>query len=250
LDANNTQFNNVYYVPVEVAGEIGGGDYVIFVEAAESGEEPVAAATLDFYKFWSEASRADENLLVHLEAMTYDPATESTPQFDAMAVMLMLELLSPDLCGIDGRIAHYQFEAVHFYENTDEGLQPFPEAPRSAFSVYSGAPPENLPEQCPSITEFTFDPDMTPEMEYPIRIALGFYSQADKDAVFADMAKRLAGEITLCGDSSGNSTSVPTEVTAAGGDDSSASAFVTATLWWTLTLSTMFVATVLDVMYE
>jgi hypothetical protein len=199
LDGNNIEFNNVYYVPVEVADEIGGDDYAVFVEAANSGDQPVAAATLEFYKLWSEASRADESLLVHLEAMTYDPDSESTPQFDAMAVMLALELLSQESCGEDGRIFKQLFDAVHFYENDDSGLQPFPEAPRSAFSLFAGEVDSSiLPDQCPNITEFTFDPDETPEAEYPIFAALGFHSPEMKEAVYADMARRMAGEIVLC----------------------------------------------------
>lgn len=200
-----------------MADEIGGDDYAVFVEAANSGSQPVAAATLEFYKLWSEASRADPDLLVHLEAMTYDPETESTPQFDAMAVMLALELLSVDACGEDGRIFKYEFDAVHFYENDDSGLQPFPEAPRSAFSMFAGPIDTSiLPDQCPNITEFTFDPDETPEAEYPIVVALGFHSDEAKSAVYADMARRMAGEIVLCeaGSGIGNGTSPTTTPTA------------------------------------
>ena len=198
LDGNNTVFDNVYYVPVVVADEIGGEDYAIFVEAANSGEQPIATATLDFYKLWSVASRADPDLLVHAEAMTYDPETESTPQFDAMAVMLALEMLA-EQCG-EGRIATFEMDAIHFYETTDPGLAPFPDAPRSAYSLFSGDIVQSeLPEQCPNITGFTFDPDTTPESEYPVIVALGFVSPEAKDAVYADMARRLAGEIVLCG---------------------------------------------------
>ena len=217
LDSRNIRFNNVYYVPVVVADEIGGEDYAIFTEAANSGEQPIATATLDFYKLWSEASRADPNLLVHAEALAYDPETESTPQFDAMAVMLALEMLAKDACE-EGRIFRFEFDAVHFAENADEGLQPFPEAPRSAFSFHTGIiDTAVLPEQCPNITEFTFDPEETPELEYPIMAALGFVSPEAKDAVYADMARRLAGEITLCGVVSTETPSLAPSAAAGGG---------------------------------
>lgn len=92
LDSTYSPFDKIYYVPVVVADEIGGEDYMKFVAAANSGEVG-AAATLEFYKARSEAERADPSLLIYLEAMTYDTETESTPQFDACAVMLALELL-------------------------------------------------------------------------------------------------------------------------------------------------------------
>lgn len=118
LDANNIQFNNVYYVPVEVADRIGGDDYKIFVDAANSGEAPAAAATLEWYKIWSEAGRADETLLVHGEAMKYDPETESTPQFDPVAIMLALDLLSDNCDKENMRMTLFEME-VRFLEPSD-----------------------------------------------------------------------------------------------------------------------------------
>ena len=119
LDANNgIQFKNVYYVPVVMAAEIGGEDYKIFVDAANSGTVPSASATLEWYKIWSDASRLDDTLLVHLEAMTYDPVSESTPQFDPAAVMLILELLDDESC--DDRVEIVEVPGgVHFLESTD-----------------------------------------------------------------------------------------------------------------------------------
>ena len=113
LDGRNIQFNNVYYVPVVMADEIGGEDYKIFVDATE--ENAAANATLTWYKIWSEAGRADENLLVHAEAMAYDPDTESTPQFDPVAVMLVLELLVDDC----DRMSLVEFDGIHFFEASD-----------------------------------------------------------------------------------------------------------------------------------
>jgi hypothetical protein len=36
-------------------------------------------------------------------------------------------------------------------------------------------------------------------MKYPVQVNLGFNSPADKAAVYADMARRMAGETVLCG---------------------------------------------------
>ena len=192
VDSNFSPFDKIYYVPVVVADEIGGEDYIKIVEAANSGADLGAAATLDFYKAWSAAGRADEDLLIYLEALTYDPETESTPQFDACAVMLALELLDDDSC--ENRLSLFDFDAVHFLESTDDGLQPFPEAPRSSFSLV----PENLqidvlPDQCPALTEFSFDPADTPEEDMPVTVALGFASPEAKDSFYAEMAERMAG---------------------------------------------------------
>lgn len=202
MDGNNIIFPNVYYVPVVVADEIDGLEFARFVKAASSGKQPIARATLESYNQWSEASRADPDLLVYKEAIDYDPRSESVPQFDAMAVMLILELLEmekPDhTCG-GGRISLHQFDAVHFFENEDEGLQTYPNSPRSAFSIHTdNIKDADLPMECPDLTEFTFDPEDTPEKEYPIMIALGFISPEAKIAVYKDMASRLAGERVLC----------------------------------------------------
>ena len=210
LDANNVKFNNVYYVPVVMADEIGGEDYAVFVDAAESGLSPAANATLAWYKIWTEASRADENLLVHAEAMAYDPATESTPQFDPVAVMLTLELLS-NSCDGEPRISLFE-TTIHHYETGEEGLQPFPDAPRSAFSMHAGnIDTSKLPGQCPNITEFTFDPATTPEAEYPIQVALGYTSEEAKAAVYREMALRMAGQRILCTDLESSEEEIPDE---------------------------------------
>lgn len=196
LDTTNVVFKNVYYTPVVVADEIGNDFYSLIVKAANSGESPSAKATLDFYKAWSAAARADPDLLVHAEAMTYDPEIESTPQFDACAIMLALDLASAETC--DSNLALFDFPAVHFYENTDEGLAPFPDAPRSAFSLWEGEIEYDLPTDCPSLTEFTFDADETPEVETPVTIALGFKDPSAKLQFYNDMAKRMAGEVPDC----------------------------------------------------
>jgi inosine-uridine nucleoside N-ribohydrolase len=206
LDANNVQFNNVYYVPVVVADEIGGEDYSRIVEAANGGESASAAATLAFYKKWSEAGRADVDLLIHLEAKKYDPETESTPQFDACAIMLALELLADSSC--EDRLALYDFDAVHFLEAGDAGLASFPDGPRAAFSLHGGGQAFDLPEQCPALSEYTFDKANTTEAEYPIKVALGFKSPEAKASFYRDMASRMAGEIPKC--TSDEPTGAPT----------------------------------------
>ena len=58
-------------------------------------------------------SHQSENL-IHEETMRYDPETESVISFDSFAIMLAIELLQDDQC--DDRMAHFDFEAVHFLE--------------------------------------------------------------------------------------------------------------------------------------
>ena len=50
-----------------------------------------------------------------------------------------------------------------------------------------------LPDQCPSLAEFSFDPADTPEEDMPVTVALGFTSQEAKDSFYAEMAERMAG---------------------------------------------------------
>jgi hypothetical protein len=204
LDSEYSPFDKIYYVPVVVADEIGGDDYLKIVEAAESGSDLGAAATIEFDKKWTEAARADPDLLIHAEAMLYDPEFESTPQFDACAIMLALQLLDDDSCA--DRMVLYDVEAVHFLETTDAGLAEFPTAPRAAFSLLPvGTAMDNLPEQCPALTPFEFDPAAdTSESEMPVSMTLGYTSQAAKDSVYAEMAARMAG--TFVGDPMGCAT--------------------------------------------
>jgi inosine-uridine nucleoside N-ribohydrolase len=194
LDRRVSPIRNVYYVPVEVADEIGGSDYRKFVSSANSGSNPGAAATLGFYRAWSAAARADPDVLVHAEAMTYDPETESTPQFDACAVMLALELLDDKRC--DNRLPIFDFDAVHFLE-AGEGVA-FPESPRPAFSLHTGEDFGGLPRQCPVLTNYTFSKEDTPERETPVKITLGFKSRMAKESFYASMAARMAGDVSEC----------------------------------------------------
>ena len=193
VSSSTSPFDKIYYVPVVVADEIGGEDYIKFVSAAQSGADAGAMATLEFYKAWSAAARADPSLLIHKEAMTYDPLFESTPQFDACAVMLALQLLDHKKC--DDRMKLYDLEdGVHFLETTDSGLQPYPQSPRGGFSLLpEGFMIADLPEQCPALTEFTFNPATTPEAPKPVNVALVFERPQAKDILYAEMAARMAG---------------------------------------------------------
>lgn len=193
LDSVVSPFENLYIVPVAVANEIGGEDYMKIVQAANDESDLGTKVTLDFYKARSAAGRANPNLLIHLEALTYDPETESTPMFDPCVVMLVLELLDD----YEDRSSLFKFNAgVYFLEADDEGLKPFPESPHSAFSllpISHGVMADDLPAQCPALTEFTFNPSESPESEKPVTIALGFISQAAKESFYGEMAERMAG---------------------------------------------------------
>jgi hypothetical protein len=56
--------------------------YIQIVKAAKSGSDLGTCATIEFYKKWSKEGLANPNLLIHLEALAYDPATDpSAPLF-------------------------------------------------------------------------------------------------------------------------------------------------------------------------
>lgn len=194
LDASISPFSHIYYVPVVLADKIAGKEYMKIVDAAKSGRNAGAAATMEFYYAWSAAGRANSSLLVHLEAEEYDPETESVPQFDACAVMLALELLDDKKC--EDRIELFKFRAVHFYE-AGEGV-PYPGKPRTGFSLHADEEIADLPDQCPSLTPFTFEPENTTETELPVLVALGYKSTKAKTSFFADMAARMSGELPTC----------------------------------------------------
>lgn len=194
LDASVSPFSHIYYVPVVMADTIAGKDYMKIVDAAESGTNAGAAATMDFYRAWTKAGRANSSLLIHLEAEEYDPEKESVPQFDSCAVMLALELLDDENC--EDRVELFKFHGVHFYE-AGEGVT-YPGTPRTAFSLHTGEEIPDLPDQCPSLTPFTFELEDTTEKELPVMVALGYKSVEAKNHFFADMAARMAGEQPNC----------------------------------------------------
>jgi hypothetical protein len=196
LDKRYNPVPNIYYVPVEVAAEIGGDDYKKIVASTNLG----AQTTIDFYRDWSAAARADPEVLTHLEALEYDPETESTPQFDACAVMLALQLLQPKQC--EDRLSLYPFEAVRFLE-PGEG-ETFPDKPRNSFSTYDindkhifkDKPiPKNT---CPALTPYTFNSTETKSQEKPVQIALGYKNRRAKKEFFMVMAERMAGNVGQC----------------------------------------------------
>ena len=192
LDKSNHCSANyeVIYVPLAVADKIGGDDYSLVVASANAGNAG-AAAILQFYKAWSAAGRADENLLIHQDALAYDPDTESTPQFDACAIMAAIEMLDDK----EDRLFWIDIpQGVHFLEATDSGLNSWPDSPRSAFSLLpTDTCVSDLPDQCPALTDFTFVPEETPEEEVPVKVALGFVSAEAKASFYREMAERMAG---------------------------------------------------------
>jgi len=188
LDRDFAQFEQIYYVPAVVADIIQGEDYMKIIEAAGTGTYDGAATTIDFYKAWSIAGRADNTTLIYPEAWKYDPATQSTPQFDACAIMLALQLLDDESC--EDRMSLFDFEdGVHFVEFGDETevYVAFSLIPESLIGM------TELPDQCPSLTHFSFNPEATPEDESPVKVALGFASQDAKDSFYTEMAERIAG---------------------------------------------------------
>ena len=194
IDGRFSPFDTIYFVPVAVANKISGDDYIKIVNAGRSGSNRCANTTIDFYRAWSAAARNDTQSLLHAEAMKYDPEIEAPPQYDACAVMLALQLLDDDSC--QDRMKVYDVEGVHFLDGSDSGLKSFPERPRTAFSLFpqfNSLTNVTLPAQCPALTPFTFNPDETPEVEKPVKVALGFATLTAKDNFFAEMAERMAG---------------------------------------------------------
>jgi hypothetical protein len=73
LESTTNPFSNIYYVPVVMADVIGNEDSIKIVQAAQAlpnseTYDAAANAMIGFCKAWSEAGRADPDLLIHLEA--------------------------------------------------------------------------------------------------------------------------------------------------------------------------------------
>jgi len=86
--------------------------------------------------------------------------------------MLALELLEDESC--EDRLTLFDFDAVHFLESEDDGLKPFPNGPRSGSSlVPESLELHKLPDQCPALTGYSFDPADTSEedlhLDSPVR---------------------------------------------------------------------------------
>lgn len=198
LDANNFAFPNVYYAPVVTASPLSGEDYSLILSAASNGNKP-ARATIDFYEEWTAAARNNSDLLVHLEAMTYDPATESTPQFDAVAVLIAMDVARGNP---SARVLQEEFSnGVHFVtqEEAEESL--FADDPKPAFSLWTGN--ERMERssgstgKCKALTTFHFDPSSVTEDPVPIKAGLGFISDEAEQWFFREMAERMAGGMSI-----------------------------------------------------
>ena len=99
-------FDEIYYVPVEVADVIDGENYQTIVNAAatdtqETSNNKNIKATLTIYQAWSDAARKDMQFVTYEEAWFYDPSSASTALFDAVAVMLAIQLVNTNKCDID-----------------------------------------------------------------------------------------------------------------------------------------------------
>ena len=214
--ANIVEFPNIYYVPIATVNVLNGNDYSLITDAASpaiqelnninisTSHNKAANATIDFYKAWSTAARADPDLLVHLEAMKYDPATESTPQFDAVAVLVAMDIVRGKA---DARVGHQEFaNGVHFVTN-DEAISVESESgvfmgetpPKAAYSLWSGNEKmaENsrpISNRCKDLTPYTLSPK---EESSPVAIqaALGFVSNETEQDFFHEMALRMSGRL-------------------------------------------------------
>jgi inosine-uridine nucleoside N-ribohydrolase len=226
-------FPAIHYVPIVTVNVLSGDDYSMITHAASqvnnNNNNPhynkAAHATLDFYNAWSASARSNPGLLVHKEAMTYDPSTESTPQFDAVAVMVAMDIAR----GASGtRVAQHEFaNGVYFVTNQEAAVaNDHPEFFRgnpapAAHSLWSGDEAslnhkvgsgrsnnngdiDPISARCQGLTHYHFDPSIAPpfssldeaERRSPpvrIRAALGFVSQETEKDFFHEMALRISG---------------------------------------------------------
>mmetsp|Transcript_17573 Transcript_17573/g.40495 ORF Transcript_17573/g.40495 Transcript_17573/m.40495 type:complete len:507 (-) Transcript_17573:73-1593(-) len=224
---NKQRFPDIYYVPVVTVNVLGGDDYSLITDAASTDKNnthhnKAAKATIDFYKEWSAAARADPSILVHREAMTFDPSSESTPQFDAVAVLVAIDIVR----GAAGsRVAQYEFtNGVHFVTNQQAAAAANysdffrGSTPKGAYSLWSGMETslndklggernihrgaDPISTRCEELTTYHFDPNVAPPFSSgearrvppaKIRAALGFMSQEHEDDFFHEMALRVSG---------------------------------------------------------
>ena len=224
---NQEHFPAIHYVPLVTVNRLTGDDYALITDAALPSESnphynAAAQATIDFYKAWSISARSTPGILVYKEAMTFDPETESTPQFDAVAVMVAMEIsrgTSSD------RVAQRRFaNGVHFVTNQEAALaKENPEffkgnpAP-AAYTLWSGheafledkfeSGENNISPfsgRCQGLTPHHFDPTIVPPSStlygtqirtlppVAIQVALGFVSQDTEKEFFHEMALRISG---------------------------------------------------------
>ena len=227
--ANKERFPDIYYVPVVTVDVLSGDDYSLITDAASTAKNnthynKAAEATIDFYKDWSVAARADPSILVHKEAMTFDPISESTPQFDAVAVLVAIDVVRGDPAS---RVALYEFtNGLHFVTNQEAAAAANHSdffkggTPKGAYSLWSGNEAslndklgggertidrvnnDPISTRCDDLTTYHFDPSVAPPFSSgegrrsppaTIRAALGFRSQEQEDDFFHEMALRMSG---------------------------------------------------------
>merc|ERR1712227_586590 len=171
---------------------LSGDDYALITKAASTNS--AAKATIDFYEEWTANARANPDLLVHLEATTYDPAYESTPQFDAVAVLIAMDVARGNP---SARVLQEEFaNGVHFVTNEDAADAKFEDDPKPAFSLWTGNEKDTRSVgngKCKALTPYTFDRDSVAEDPVPIKAALGFVSNETEADFFREMATRMAG---------------------------------------------------------
>ena len=241
-------FPTIQYVPIVTVNVLSGDDYSLITDAASpTNNNPhysqAAHATIDFYNAWSTNARANESLLIHKEAMTFDPLTESTPQFDAVAVLVAMDIARG---AANSRVAQHEFaNGVHFVTNQEAELaQEHPEffkgkpAP-AAYSLWSGYEPSINDKldagtplsgrgRCKSLTPYHYDPSVAspsipsdatrnhlpPAPPVPIQAALGFHSDEAEEDFFHEMALRISGRFALLDAQSCEVTTHPATPTA------------------------------------
>lgn len=213
-------FPAIQYVPIVTVNVLSGDDYSLITDAASPHNDnphynQAAHATIDFYHAWSANARANNSLLIHKEAMTFDPFTESTPQFDAVAVLVAMDIAR----GVpSSRVAQHEFaNGVHFVTNQEAELaEDHPEffkgnpAP-AAYSLWAGDEDSLNPKlnsdapisgRCEGLTPHLYDPsipspslstDVPPAPPVSIQAALGFHSQEAEEDFFHEMALRISG---------------------------------------------------------
>jgi len=221
---------------------LSGKDYMLIKDAASPSDPHYskgAHATIDFYEAWSVASRADPGLLIHKEAMTFDPAYESTPQFDAVAVMIAMDIARGDA---GSRTAQYEFaNGVHFVTREEEELaKEHPEffkgnPAKAAYSLWSGDEASlndklgredksnPISGKCQDLTQHYYDPSIAPPSSsnsddpslppppVPIKVALGFVSNETEKDFFHEMALRISGRFSPTSSETASDASNPSD---------------------------------------
>jgi len=242
-------FPAIHYVPLVTVNVLSGYDYSLITDAASKANNnphynKAAEATIGFYKAWSASARNTPGILVHKEAMTFDPSTESTPQFDAVAVLVAIDIVRD---ATSARVIQHDFnDGVHFVTNQEaEVATEHPEffkgkQPQAAFSLWSGDE-ESLKEKigrnisnnedkngnsisnrCQDLTPYHFDPSIAKPFSLKekgkwvshtppagIRVALGFVSQETEKDFFHEMALRISGRFAPPHSQSVHDTTIP-----------------------------------------